>query len=269
MVKITIDESRKITLEILVFIDEFCRKNGIDYSLTGGTLLGAVRHKGFIPWDDDIDVFMTRPNYDRFDSAMEKQNEYTWLTRKTNKKFFFNFGRLINNKTKVIDHRLEDPFIDGYGVFVDVCVVDGLPDNVIVRELHTTYIRALYRLRRMAIYNTIPSHPVNRFIKRCMKTFCLTVGIDRWSELIDHAVRRYDFDAGRYVGNVMSQYGKKEIMHKSSFDEYITMEFEGRLFKVIIGWEEYLRNIYGDYMQLPPAEERIGRHPGEIYLIEN
>ena len=91
--------------------------------------------------------------------------------------------------------------------------------------------------------------------------------MEKWVKWLDRTAQKYSFDEGKYVGNLMSQYGRKEIMHKSSFDDYIEMPFEGINFMVIKGWKEYLTNIYGNYMQLPPVEKRKGHHTGKAYWI--
>ena len=269
MREISLLERQLICLDILKFIDEFCRNNDIHYSLTGGTLLGAVRHKGFIPWDDDIDIFMTRPEFEKFDSKMKGQKEYTWLTREYDSNYFYNFGRVVDRRTKIIDEGIHE--INGYGVFVDVCIVDGLPDNRFTRKCHIILVRIIVLFRRLSSYSHkeyIPKNPLKRLAKQIASTFARTIGVSNWCSLLERIVKKYPFDGGKYVGNIMSQYGAREIMHKTSFDDYIAMSFEGEKFEVIQGWEEYLSNIYGNYMEFPPVEKQVGHHLGKAFWID-
>ena len=262
----TPDEEKQVRFDILRYIDQICRKHNIRYSLTGGTLLGAVRHGGFIPWDDDIDVFLTRPEYNKLSKVLSNENEYLWLTREYDDNYFFVFGRLIDKRTLIEDEGIDS--IAGYGVFVDICVVDGLPDNVILCKFHCFFMRFLYRSRRCAAYSHsqyVPKNFFKRFIKRLYQKICRCIGVKRWVKWLDKVAQKYPFEKGKYVANMMSQYGKKEIMHKKSFDSYIEMPFEDEKFLVIKGWEEYLTNIYGEYMKLPPVEQRKGHHTGKAY----
>lgn len=268
MKALTNEEQKLVRFQILKYIDKICRENNIKYSITGGTLLGAIRHHGFIPWDDDIDVFLTRPEYQKLDAILSNNNQYTWLTSKSNPNYNLNFGRLIDKSTKVINSGVKD--IDGYGVFVDICVVDGLPDNVIMRTIHVTKVRFLYHARSSATYDEgqyIPKSVVKKLIKRLFQKYTKSKGMRYWRECLEKTIKRYDFNSGKYVGNVSSQYGRREIMHRTSFDEYIELDFEGCKFMAIKGWEEYLINIYGDYMTLPPLEKRVGHHLGECYML--
>ena len=268
---LTDEEIKKVSLEILKYLDDFCKKNNINYSLCGGTLLGAIRHKGFIPWDDDIDVFMSRPEYDRFEELIIKQEKFKWIT--SNPKYlnkynnhYLNHGRLVDPRTIIIDDSIKT--VDGLGCFIDVCVVDGLPDNVILRNFHILYIRFLYRCRRSATYigkQFIPKNPIKRVVKYIFQQFTRKVGVEKWISLIEKSIHRYSFDEGKYVGAVISQYGKKEMIHHSCFDSYVNFEFEGYEFSVISGWQEYLTNIYGNYMELPPLNERVGHHNLDVF----
>ena len=263
---LTDDEQKTVRFEILKYIDRICRENGIHYSLTGGTLLGAVRHHGFIPWDDDIDIFLTRPEYDRLDAVLSTDSTYFWLTDQVDSRFHFNFGRLIDQSTVVLETQVEQD--EGYGVFVDICVVDGLPGNALKRFLFVSYMRFLYHARSSATYDVkayVPKNRVKRILKSIFQKYTRHKGMQYWHTKIARYISKYPFDCSQWVGNITSQYGRKEIMHHSSFEQYIEMEFENAAFQVIAGWEEYLKNIYGDYMRLPPKEQQVGHHMGSVY----
>ncbi len=265
----TPEEQKQTAYKILCWLKDLCDKEGIHYSLTGGTLLGAVRHKGFIPWDDDVDVFLLRPEFDRLDQILRRQKDYKWVTSRNYLGRYWNYGRLIDTRTRIYDEELGDSM--GIGIFIDICVVDGLPDNPLERRRHISYMRSLYRIKRSTTPQKkeyVPKNPVKRISKQAVRNYATGKGVRYWNRKIDRAVRKYPVDGGKYVANLMSQYGAKEILHREGFDEYIEMPFEDRTFSVFAGWEEYLRCVYGDYLQLPPEDQRKGHHYDKAYWID-
>ena len=263
--KMSVEEQRQRIFQILLFFDKVCREQGICYSLTGGTLLGAVRHKGFIPWDDDVDVFLLRPEYEKLNAILQKQDEYIWITQNS-EDWDDGYSRIIDPKTVIYDSELGDQ--KGMGLFIDVCIVDGLPNNNISRSFFVAKMRALYRLRRSTFTQKkedIPHNPLKRIFKQFVRAGTTAIGPTFWTNMIKKNCDRYSVENSLYVANLLSQYGKKEILHKSGFDHYQEMLFEGVPFLVFNGWEEYLTNIYGDYMSLPPEENRKGHHYDKVY----
>lgn len=265
---VTEEESRIISINLLRYLDKVCRENDVKYSITGGTLLGAVRHRGFIPWDDDVDVFLTRPEYEKLLACFPKDGTYRLYNRQTEEGYVYVWSRLIDTRTMI--EKSPNCAALGKGLFLDVCVVDGLPRLKILRSLHMAHLRVLYRLRRCCIqkpgtkrYNEKGALFV--FMKKIVN---LLSNIEYWNRRIEKVMQRYPFDRSEYVGNfVSSGYGKRELLHKSVFDSYSDMEFEGIKTMVCDGYEEYLNNIYGDYMMLPEFEKRRGHHPAEAYWI--
>ena len=136
MKKLTLDEVKKIQLEILAYIDSFCKKNNISYFINYGTLLGAVRHKGFIPWDDDIDISMDREHYNMFiEKFNQDSSKYKILSLDTDKAYFNNFIKVVDTTTKIVDNRNYKTF--SCGVFVDIFPMDKFNDKKII---NTCYI---------------------------------------------------------------------------------------------------------------------------------
>ena len=264
MVMLSPEEQKDSILRILLYLDKICRENHIRYSLTGGTLLGAVRHQGFIPWDDDVDVFLIRPEYDKLSRILAEQKEYEWIATEVGN-YHAGWGRLIDPQSVVFDEELGE---QETGLFIDICVVDGLPNNIISRNLFIIFQRALYRLHRSTWEQkkaSIPRNPIKRIIKWIIRKWTVPKGSYYWARIIDRTRRKFPVEHSLYVANLQSQYGKKEILHKSGFDHYQEMVFEGHSFLVFSGWKEYLTNIYGDYMQLPPEEKRHGHHYNQVY----
>ena len=264
----TPEEQKQAAYEILCWLKDLCDKEGIHYSLTGGTLLGAVRHKGYIPWDDDIDVFLLRPEFERLDKVLRGQKEYRWITPRNYLGRYWNHGRLVRRDTKIYDDELGDSM--GIGIFIDILAVDGLPDNPLERRRHIARMRSLYRLKRSTTPQKeeyIPKNPIKRAGKSLIQKYTLGRGVEYWNRKIRRYKLKYPVDQGQYVCNLMSQYGAKEILHRSGFDSYIEMPFEDRTFSVFAGYEEYLHGVYGDYMQLPPEDKRVGHHFDKAYWI--
>ncbi len=265
---VTDEENKIICLDMLRYLDQVCRENGIHYSITGGTLLGAIRHRGFIPWDDDIDTFLTRPEYEKLIRVFPKDGPYKLYNRQEEKGYVYVWSRLIDTRTMIAKSPNSAAF--GKGLFLDVCVVDGLPHSALRRKIHMKHIRILFRLRRCCIQQpNTKRYNEKGFLFVLMKRIVNIVSdMEHWNRRLEKVMQKFPFDKSEYVGNfVSSGYGKREQLHRSVFDEYSDIEFEGVRTMVCKGYEEYLHNIYGDYMSLPDYESRKGRHPGEAYWL--
>ncbi len=139
---VTDKEQDRINMDLLINFDEVCREHGIHYSLTGGTLLGAVRHGGAIPWDDDVDVFLPRPEYNKLIEAYKGSPRYVFVNRDVDPNYKYMYGRLLDSKTLITEAGWT--VTAGMGKFLDVCVVDGLPKGKLRRKLHITHVRTLF-----------------------------------------------------------------------------------------------------------------------------
>lgn len=258
--KVTDQQARSVNLEMLRYFDRVCRENGVKYSLTGGTLLGAVRHGGVIPWDDDVDVFLTRPEFEKLSAVFPEGGRFEFITYQKDPNFNYVFGRLIDNWT-LIEYSPNTAGA-GKGLFLDVCIVDGLPDDAKERNRHMRYMRLLVRFRRAVIQNPNRKSykskgPVFVMAKKLLRK---CTDIHFWNKRINKAMQKYPFDGGKYVGNFTSQYGNKELLHASVFSKYYDVKFEDMTCMICAGYHEYLTNIYKDYMQLPPVNKRKSHH---------
>lgn len=261
---VTVKELALINYGLLKFFDHFCRTHDIKYSIAGGTLLGAVRHGGFIPWDDDIDVFMSRPEYEKLISCFTDTDRYEIINSKKDKNYFLPYARLIDKRTLIKNSPITTEV--GKGIFLDICIIDGLPKSVIRRNNHIYHMRFLFKARIASHYPKRMKYgkPLMRFAKHLIYYF---TNIRFWNRRLECSMSRYAWNTSDYVGNFTSQYGKNELMHKSSFDSYVDIQFEDDTFMACVGWREYLTNIYGDYLNLPPSKKRKGHHPAEIYWV--
>lgn len=252
------EELKKIQIAILVSIHEFCEQQGLRYSLCFGTLLGAVRHKGFIPWDDDIDIMMPRPDYERFRTTYPGFNpHYSVQSYHIDDSYWFNFVKVYDNRTLFIEDAARN------GVFVDVFPVDGFPDdNQEIEHILDKATLLLNRDLRWATKEYKVKTQRKDFIPHYLKYMCRNLLVDSRQHTIkkiDNLFLSNSFDSSSMAG-VFFFDKMLAILPKSLYEQYKLIQFEGYLFYCIDDTHRYLKSLYGDYMQLPPLEQRVGRH---------
>lgn len=250
------DEMRAIQLEILDAVHNYCTEHGLRYSLGGGTLLGAVRHKGYIPWDDDIDIMLPRPDYERLIAEFNCHGTHfamqnAWIDSACSMMF-----------TKIYDTRtvLEEADRLRNGVAVDIFPVDGLPAPGKLEE----YVDTIETIRHNLI-NTTRSYRLNgwKLIKYYLKKLKYP-SRNKTLDKLKQITSSYDFATSDYAGAICGSYGEKEHMQQSVFTSYVSLQFEGRQYMAIAAYDAYLTKHYGDYMKLPPKEKQVSEHP---YLV--
>jgi lipopolysaccharide cholinephosphotransferase len=266
MRRMSLEEQKQAELEILIAIDEICRNCHLTYLLSGGTLLGAVRHKGFIPWDDDIDIAMPRPDYERFFDAFQsieirERFPYYRLISYRDKSAIYPFFKVVDTRSLVIEKYVDKKYTTG--VWVDIFPLDGLRDSDEPFDRNRKTMRKYDVL--VANVNEGTS-PIARFAKRVMKPFATGKDIYRVAKEFDESLAGCQIKEGCDVGEVM-WCPKKSNRLPYKYLHPIEMEFEGRQFMVSCLYECYLSNLYGDYMQLPPEKDRVP-HPCEAYWLD-
>lgn len=255
MEKLSHSQIQERLLQILIDVDEFCRSENIRYSLAYGTLLGAVRHKGFIPWDDDIDLLMPRPDFERFVSSY-KGRRFTCLYGTRSKEAdFVNFFAKVHDPSTVSK---EGGKYYRFGLNIDIFPVDGKPSNAGEQALwERKMCKETHRMRLR--YKPFFSAPPLAVMAAHLHSH------DWWFKHCESLMKTYSFDASEHCGAVSVVYnGTVEVFPRKMFEEYTELEFEGRLFKAFSGWDEFLRQQFGDYMQLPPEDKRK-THNLEVY----
>lgn len=264
MKKLSIDEEKRIALEILVDIDQFCKDKGIKYFLSYGTLIGAVRHKGYIPWDDDIDIMMPRPDYMRFIREFDSPI-YKILAPEKDEEYLMYFGKVYDSRTKV-----EPTMHKGLGVFVDVFPVDGLP----VDEIEAVKYSNKMALMRKIYYGLISTKNSKSFKSIIIKLYYAIIWWMKYGgityaerkKVFLSAISKYSFNNSEYCGPFRKG-GIGMLAKKNMIENTIEACFENYIFQVPQGYDVWLRQEFGDYMQLPPIEKRVSNHSYEYYWI--
>lgn len=244
MSELSLKETQAIITDILKDIDDFCRRHSIRYSLAYGTMLGAVRHRGFIPWDDDADIFMLREDFDRFIKEY-KSNRYHLLFQPGSKEKFIvsGYAKVCDPTTKVINH----PMTCSYGVFVDIFPLDFVPENPKTQHermhLLRKFTNRLYHRQKKDLISIIKSHGKS---------------LEKWWEKCNETIHSEEFSKSPLVAHGLGAQNYKTILPVKWFDNLKEISFEGHNFMGFSETDKYLSMVYGtDYMTPPPPEERI------------
>lgn len=269
MDEMNIEEIKKKQLQILKYVHRFCCDNKIKYFLSGGTLLGSIRHKGYIPWDDDIDIMMLREDYEIFCSTFnEKSNEkkIELFTYKNINNFQYPFCKVCDLNTILLENQDLDTS-NLLGINIDVFPIDTY---LAMKEAKNIYNRISW-LRKIFIVKTIKVNWKSRSIWKnlilcCGKIiFCFFNPLFLIKKIDNIAQNDKNIDECKFAGCVVWGYGKQEILPKMIFSDTIEVDFEGYKFYAPKNYHEYLTALYGDYMKLPPIEKRITHHDFKAY----
>lgn len=254
-------------LNLLKTFADICEKNNLRYYMIGGTMLGAVRHKGFIPWDDDIDIGMPREDYIRFLEIAQKSlpHQYKILNYKKDKDYLRYFSRLVDTRVKIYNDSNTDTLIEN--AWMDIFPLDGTSNIGFVRNLQFLILcvnRVMYHFScfEQMVNLMRPGRPKYQqlIIKFGMK---FKVGRRRDSKAIldkiDRKLQRYSFDKSDYVMNFFGAYVKKEVLPREWFGEAKKYQFEDAMLNGPAEYDIYLRQFYGEY-QIPPSDEHKDKH---------
>ena len=235
-------EAQLIMLEMLVEFDILCKKHGLVYWLDSGTLLGAVRHEGFIPWDDDIDLSMPVEDYRRFKYIISKKlsKDIFFQSKKSDKSFPFDYIKLRSNKASIVEFHEKDKDISYHqGVFVDIFPMLSVPNRPFVKYYYETALKCIrfFSSKNLHVTRSIPSRPLRQLLTRSL----LSLHDSKHSQLI----------YGGEMPDVAAWFDKKEIFPLK------TLKFEGISFPTPHNPDHYLNAIYPfNYKELPPKEQR-------------
>lgn len=272
--ELSLDEIQKIEFDLLVLLRDYCQKHGLTYCLCGGTLLGAVRHKGFIPWDDDIDLFMPRKDYDRF-IALARQSpvgEFVEVLKAGDENYPYPLIKVVNTQTVAYERNLTDPK-QAHGVGIDIFPLDKmyparrrnfplLARIKFLIQLSKTNAK-MVRAERDSVKKKLRTlvmallRPVARFTPYCK----INRKIDRIAKS-KHRLKRY------MLGNLAWPNRWKDMFDASVFEKYVELPFCGEMFPAPHKYHEYLTTLYGDYMVVPKPGDRVA-HSFRAYWKED
>ena len=262
--KMNIQEKQKVLLAIMDEIHSFCIKNNIEYYLVGGSLIGAVRHNGFIPWDDDIDIAFKRKDYDKFISSFVSQTgDVDVLTLANNKHHKWPYAKASYNKTICIENKHKKNAI---GVNVDLFPLDYVGNDInesIKLKNKISKYQNIIALKYLNLSNK------RSLLKNLIIIFGKLLYVIPDSIILKQIFRivsenTYDKKT-EYLCNLVGAWGDKEITSSINFDSTVLHEFEGREYLIPVGYHEYLKKLYGKYMELPPEEKRCSHHGAIAY----
>lgn len=258
------DEQLKKLHELLLMlameVNRIAEKNHLKYTLLGGTLLGAVRHKGFIPWDDDLDLGMVRSEYDKFIEACKTDldDRFELVTTDTDCNYVYGFAKIIIKGTYLVQKGHEQS-CNQKGIFIDIFPFDAIPDSNFKRKKQKfknyLYIKMLRQKNKIADEEHWGIK--EKLIFRCIDFICLFQSKKTLVKKLHKNMKRYNNTECRYMSNMSGFYGyTHETLPKNYFDEYVDIIFENVSFKAVKNYIKVLEHYYGDYMKLPPEDQR-------------
>lgn len=254
----TIKEEQEILLDLLKKTHDYCEKHQLRYCLTYGTLIGAVRHKGFIPWDNDADIFMPRPDYEKLwkmTQEGEQIADYTYCTNYRNDpKNHYTVIRVCDSRTEArLPYLREEP--TRMGIFLDIFPVDGLWENSKKHWLQQKLLRFNQILQSADLYGKKEHKGLKKKLKYLLP-FIFPNRNNRHIYKIDHYAMMCDYETHEKVLDTAEFQHFSAYLTHEDFDNPLLMDFEGYQFKAPRRYHEFLTSGYGDYMQLPPEEKR-------------
>lgn len=255
-------------LDILKAFMKICKDNGLTYYCCAGTAIGAVRHHGIIPWDDDIDVIMPRPDYDRLLEIAKTADfeEYEIITPYDDETYPLYFSKLSNRNTTLIEDR-QIPCV--IGLYVDIFPLDATDDDVAkAKRLKDRYTKIINRLNAVSTHNTFGEYlsllkkkeEWGRFAIKTLAFFCRSAMRRHLIRQMDRLSHLYDYDKAKNVQVYTGSYGHREVFPKSWLGKGKEFPFEDTTVMLPECYDEYLRHFFNDYMQFPPVEQRIEKH---------
>lgn len=267
-----VQEIQAIALDILEYIDRICRENQLHYFMSDGTLLGAVRHKGYIPWDDDVDIWMPREDYKKIEEIINQDSNahYRLINRQNTRGYIYGFGKVIDTRTLLIENIEKKCKM---GIYVDIFPYDGLPGKC--KEDYEKHVKTCLfwdrqRYPAFCSYKTVCRNYTTgnrrRFftwiIRKC-------IGGKNILRLMDKLSQKYPVEGAEFVGCLTSGYKAKDMMPAWVCAETVDMAFEDKVFQAPKGYETFLEIEYGDYMKLPPKEKQVSHHDFKAWWKED
>lgn len=265
MKKITLEEKKIVLLDILSAVDTFCKEHSIRYSMACGTMLGAVRHKGFIPWDDDLDIYLLRDDYKKLESEFPAllDGKYCFSSLSRTEGWHCAYGKICDDRTVSANTKAKRiPF----GINIDVYPIDDVPDG----ENEWNKYRVIQKKAVCDVRNKTLSISSQNSFKRNLRLIwdklpCLFQTREELLSKLDRVAQLNNGKNHSMCFECAQGLVQQHPFPKSLFSSIVNWPFEDRVFKGFKDADSYLRNGYGDYMKLPPEEKRVLVHGYDCY----
>ena len=267
MKTIGLDELKALQLDLLQAVDAFCEEKGIAYSMSCGTMLGAIRHKGYIPWDDDIDICMLRADFNKLVSLFPKvlNGKYIFVSLERDSKWDRAYGKIYDSRTHFYEP--DRAKYKGYplGINIDVFPIDNVPEEEnrwLKYNKKRLFLQKVYAIK----YIELTSREwYKNIVLILLKGLLLPFSKRSLAELLDKWGQRYNEIDSSKVFECSQGLHLKHGFNKSIFFQRNKYPFEDRLFMGFTNYDEYLKNAYGEYMKLPPIEKQVSHHEFEAF----
>lgn len=268
MKQIELEERKQIQMDILESVERFCVEHHIKYSIACGTLLGAIRHGGYIPWDDDIDIYMLREDYNKFENEFPRLWEDKYELVSLNREPLWNnmFSKVCDTRTIVVERILAQ---EGIGINIDIFPIDDIPDNDEEWAKFNKQRRKDFELTRRAAMCVSPNRPWwENILIRLLKLRFIFFNPREFGFYRNEMIQQHNGKGYKRVFETSSGMRVKNPFPKELFDSIVKIPFEDRNFYAFQNHKEYLTCTFGDYMQLPPVEKRRSFHTYDTYWKE-
>ena len=268
MKELSLQELKEIEFEIMKMFDTFCKENKIQYFLAFGTLLGAVRYKRFIPWDDDVDVLVPREDYNRLLELFQDDDEYHLYAFEKNPKFHYPFAKLCDMTTRKEQSVYKNKGVD-LGVEIDIFPLDTWDNELEIAKLEVTRIKKYQKwLKVTKLEKPLANNPFKRVVWFIIFPFIKLIGGGYFTRKMIKECNKPNQKGKIYAGaKVWPIYGARGIIPASVFAETVDIEFEGEKFPAPKDYDTYLTCLYGDYLPEPPKEKQKTHHSFKAYRL--
>lgn len=260
-------EKKANVLQILKCFISYCKQNHLEYYAAYGTVLGAARHHGFIPWDDDVDVYMPRPDYDKFVVLAKKQppKGHELLEHRYDRNYYSSYAKFCDANTTILEYTFLRTCL---GNFIDVFPLDGLPENTKERVSYCHRLMEDHLLLASVSFHKSFSDILGEIKGLHLRTAVTSIRNELFRQKILNRTEKdfstlpgkYRYETSNYLGYAASTCKNEKDLKKSIFGEGTYLPFEDIQIRVPSEYEKYLEYIYGNWKQFPPIEERQPQH---------
>lgn len=267
--QIDIHECHHYLLKIAASFDEICQRHHIPYYMLGGTMLGAIRHKGFIPWDDDMDFGIPRPFFQRFiDIAQQELPEsLVVVSHKNSRAMPKRFIKIQLRESLLLESVFGEQEADFFnGIAIDIFPLDGANTNTLSGKLNIKIAFALQRLHEARYCSLEIRDGLKKAFAVILKK--LPINNEQIAAFVDRIIQKVDYESSSNVANFYGHWREKEIIDKKIFGTPTTYSFEGLMLSGVQDYDCYLKSLYGNYMKLPPKEQQLV-HAHQIYIKQS